>query len=132
MLPDRTDRIDRLGDVNGSWARKGRIDPEDVKIGAGVQHFLHIARRGALLKVEGAALAMTDQGTALQPGGRLELAVDHAQVSFNKRGINPLATQGSWSGFLVPTLIESSPALEPDLQLLLGLVEQLESLRGLL
>ena len=130
-LEDRTARLDNLGDTRGSWEAKGEVQPQDVKLGSGIDHFLHITDEATLLKVLGAVLALTGQGTVIQPGGRLEFAVDHAKVSFNKKTLNPLATQGSWSGFLVPTIIEASPALDQDLQLLLGVVEQLESLRGL-
>jgi hypothetical protein len=131
-LEDRTERLNSLGNVEGSWEKKGEVQLQDVKLGDGVSHFIHITDDAALLKVAGAILAMQTRGTVFRPGGRIEFALDHGLVSFNKKGINPLATQGSWSGFLVPTIIETSPALDSDLQLLVGVVEQLESLRGLL
>lgn len=132
MLPDRTQRLQNLGDVETRWQKRGDTQPGDVKVGDGPDFFLHITDRKTLLQVLGAALQLTDKGSALQPGGRLSLQVNHALVDFNGLSFNPLATEPSTAVLPVPTLVQSSPLMDDDLQLLQGVVRTLESLRGVL
>lgn len=132
MLPDRSRRLRELGDVEGRWSRLGDVKPGEVKLGDGLKFLLHIAESGISLKSPGAVLKMTQEGSTLQPGGRLSFEVPHAAVDFAGKSFNPLATEPSNATLLVPTLVERSPLEDRELMLLQGIVAALESLREVL
>lgn len=128
MLPSRQRRLNRLGDLEGTWAKVGGLEPGEKKLGEDNKFFAFIGRRQAVLKTRGASLSLSGDKTVLRPGSALNIQTEFARVSFAQNSFNPLSTQASTAAFPVPTFVPSIPGLDPDLQLLSGIVGTLEGL----
>lgn len=128
MLPSRQKRLNRLGDTEGSWNRVGALAPGERKIGEGQDFFVFLGRTRAILKTQGAALSLSKDKTILQPGTTFNIATEFARVSFAQHSFNPLADQASTAVLPIPTFVPTIPGLDPDLQVLGGIVSALEGL----
>lgn len=124
---NRNTRAQQLGNVRDKWASMADVRPGDVKLGDGVDFFLHLTEDKASLRAGRSSQVMSPTGTVLQPGGRLSVQAHHGNVDFNGKAINPLATEGSSAALLVPTVTQKSPAEYESLDMLVGMIETVES-----
>ena len=130
MLDDRQRRLSQVGDTNRAGKQVGDLRPGEFKGGRTANNFVFAGEEQAVLKTNGAFLSMTGNKSTLQPGKTLNIPVPFTHVSFAENSFNPLATQASTAAFPIPTFVPTIPVLDPDLQILLGIVSNLEALRG--
>lgn len=131
MLPDRTQRLQQLGQTDKQWDDRGRLAPGDFKAGHGVDAFVHVGRDQANLRTRGAGLILDARKTVLRPGAAFSLPVDFTRMTFEAHSFNPLATKASSAVNPIPTFIPASPGLDPDLRVVAGMINTLETLRRL-
>ena len=132
MLDDRQQRLSQVGDTQKAWEELGDLRPGEFKGGRDVTNFIYAGEEQAILKTEDAFLSLNKGKSTLQPGKSLSIPVPFTHLSFAEQSFNPLATQASTAAFPIPTFVPTIPVLDPDLQVLLGIVSNLEKLRGVL